>query len=154
MVLALFFQFIPTIDHHETEELRLKAENEALRAENAALKEAQAEVGDNNTRASREQRLAKIPPRPHTTDLHAAHPDTFERGGRDTHSPPVGVSVETMMNWREMRGRSAASARSSSTDFGPPRLRARSWLSKTCLSTKPNPVHLCMVLGEFESDTA
>ena len=114
----------------ETEEERLRAENERLRAENAALKQREGGGG------------APIPPRPHTTDPQAG--GEFARGHRaqDTPpgSPPAGGSLDAIMQWREQRGRSARSRSSSSTDFGPPVLRARSWLAKTPLSTKPNPV--------------
>ena len=117
----------PEVEHREnltadeTEEEHLRAENERLRAENAALKH-------------REGRGANIPPRPHTTDPsgHREHDPSSE--------PPAGGSLDAIMKWREQRGRSARSGTEDSSDFGPPVLRARSWLAKTPLSNKPNPV--------------
>ena len=114
----------------ETEEERLRAENERLRAENAALKHREGVGG------------APIPPRPHTTDPQSG--GEFARGHREQDpppgSPPAGGSLEAIMKWRDQRGRSARSRSSASSDFGPPVLRARSWLAKTPLSNKPNPV--------------
>jgi hypothetical protein len=106
----------------ETEEERLRAENEQLRAENAALKQ-------------KDSRGADILPRPHTTDPNSGHRDQDP-----SIDPPAGGSLDAIMKWREQRGRSARSGAEDSSDFGPPVLRARSWLAKTPLSNKPNPV--------------
>ena len=125
---------------HETEEQRLKAENERLKAENDALRQAQAAAATNESAeqptstTARTEAMAEIPARPHTTD-----PDEFARNNRHESEPPAGASLETVLQWREKRGKSAVS-RSSSQDFGPPRLLQRSWLTKTPLSTMPNPV--------------
>ena len=132
----------------------LLEENERLKAELASLKEAaQADEGppgpadaqyppDANDRSKRVEH-AHIPPRPHTI---GPDTDTFARRNSDGDGgmrgePPEGGSLEAIMAWRKRHGRGAlSSAGSSSEDFGPPRLRQRSWLSKNPLSTKPNPV--------------
>ena len=106
----------------EAEEERLRAENELLRAENAALRH-------------QKGRGADIPPRPHTTDPHSG-----QREQDPSSDPPAGGSLDAIIKWREQRGRSARSVTEDSSDFGPPVLRARSWLAKTPLSNKPNPV--------------
>lgn len=137
---------------------RLRAENEMLKAENAALRDSRDEhnlqttdlqsepkqqtVDEKSVKqqegpvaisVSREYEMAEIPPRPHTTD-----PGAWHNSGES--SPPAGGSLESIMQWRGTHGRSALSSAGDSSDHGPPRMRCRSWLSKTPLSNKPNPV--------------
>ena len=139
---------------------RLRAENEMLKAENAALRDSRDEhslqttalqiepkqqtVDEKSVKqqegpvaisVSREYEMAEIPPRPHTTD-----PGAWHNSGE--FSPPAGGSLESIMKWRGTHGRSALSSAGDSSDHGPPRMRCRSWLSKTPLSNKPNPVTL------------
>ena len=139
---------------------RLRAENEMLKAENAALRDSRDEhnlqttalqsepkqqtVDEKSVKqqegpvaisVSREYEMAEIPPRPHTTD-----PGAWHNSGE--FPPPAGGSLESIMQWRGTHGRSALSSAGDSSDHGPPRMRCRSWLSKTPLSNKPNPVTL------------
>jgi hypothetical protein len=116
---------------------QLKEENEKLKAEIAALK-AGGDRGSDNAAPPKQKKALDVPeilPRPHTTDPGS---DSFVRASRD--EPPEGGSLEAIIAWRERKGRSADRADEESDDGGPPRLLARSWLSKNPLSTKPNPV--------------
>ena len=138
----------------QDEQRKLREENEHLKAEIAALKvggtqdvggarETQNLLGKNAESPATRREFdipVEIPPRPHTTEPGA---DSFTRASRD--EPPEGGSLEAIMAWRERKGRSADVRDDESDDGGPPRLLARSWLSKTCLSTKPNPVRTSLM---------
>lgn len=132
--------FDPISRHPQDDEQRkLREENEQLKAEIAALKASGNQEPENDAQRPAERReleRPEIPPRPHTTEPGS---DSFMRASRD--EPPEGGSLEAIMAWRERKGRSVdVRDDDESDDGGPPRLLARSWLSKTPLSTKPNPV--------------
>ena len=131
LIPALLFQSRP-----DDEQQVLREENEQLKAEIAALKAGGDQGSDNVAPPKQELDVPEILPRPHTTDPGS---DSFVRASRDE-PPPEGGSLEAIMAWRERKGRSADIADEESDDGGPPRLLARSWLSKNPLSTKPNPV--------------
>lgn len=138
----------------QDEQRKLREENEHLKAEIAALKaggtrdvgggrDTQNLIGKSAESPATRREFdipVEIPPRPHTTEPGS---DSFTRASRD--EPPEGGSLEAIMAWRERKGRSADFGDEESDDGGPPRLLARSWLSKTCLSTKPNPVRTALM---------